>query len=95
MRIDKMQSNVVCSFGIWSIRDDPSRPLPDGQNLHSCLALFQTNYDVFGMLCENKLEICTLPNLGVLNLNLIVKRDECVGKSFCFDISVRSINFEN
>ena len=45
--------------------------------------------------CRKKLKTYILPKFGLLNQNLLVKRDEWERKSCCFDIFVRFTNYKN
>ena len=74
----------------------PGDPLPGGQKLSYCVSpIFHKNCNILRMLCQNKLKFCILARFGVLNLNLMLERDECERKSCYFDISVRLTTYGN
>ena len=51
----KFQSNAL--LDLWSIKDNPCRPVPGGQKLHFFLAVFHKSYNILKTLCHMSLKI--------------------------------------
>ena len=71
-------------------------PYPVGKNSVSAKqpSIIPT-FHILRTPCRKKLKTYILPKFGLLNQNLLVKRDEWDRKSCCFDIFVRFTNYKN
>ena len=63
----KFQSNIVVLLDLWPVKDSPCRPMPSGQELHFCLAVFHKNYSILKMIRHISLNIWSLLNFRLLN----------------------------
>ena len=58
--VDKMQNFSPIQFvllKLWPVKDNPYKPLPGGEKLHFCLAVFQGNCNILKTLCQISLKI--------------------------------------
>ena len=80
--LDKMLNFSPIQFvllDLWSIKDNPCRPVPGGQKLHFFLAVFHKSYNILKTLCHMSLKIWSLPNFRVLDQNLMAKEMSLYG----------------